>query len=882
MADFVAVIRRAVDGLANNTPEMRVRVYEKARSAVQRQLENMKPRPSDEMLRRQLEKLDAAIAAVEAEHAEALPPEPAAPVPPVAAAAAYAAPEESAEEDLHSEPQPVDEQPVEPAAHDAEADDRLPQDYPEPETVAEPYAPAPDHAYPQDEPTDAVSPASDPFDAQTDGEPLETEPVADVYSPAPSQPSADPFGDEPQAAEAAPQDDGSWSSPEPVYEPVPEPLHEPAYEPVTEQPEEPAVEPAAAPVVDWRAEEAAPAMEPVAHEHREVVYDQASYHEHVDSAPDIGPEETAVETEAVPYGTGPVVEPAADVLADFDQPRSNFARARSEWPDAPSTAPIVSSDPYLDEPAPAAETNDWYLPEATVEADHRLAESQPPADEPAQGASEPDWAMPAEIGMQTAAARDAVEPEDIFSAHFDDEQHATAQARMPAVSDLPDLTAPPARSAEPDFDEDPLGVFLQPTATTAKIAPAPADADDPWNDLEELIGYDRNADGTVAAGGSAAGARDGRADSAELEALMAAPVAKSYRIKPKPKRSYAVILLAVLGLALLGGGGYAIWMNRSALNSLVGNGAGPEASGTATPAANPGATAQTSPTAPATTPAANGGSAPAATPAATPGKPAGPTKFTQRLLADGTEVDQGSGGPQASASGQSVAQLNAPPAEPAAGQPANGAAAQASPPATSPTAPAQTPAEAPALAGQKIFLYEERVGQSTPIAVEGTVSWSLQNESGENGRPEPVVQGRINIPDRGLTALVTFKRNTDASLPASHLVEFVFSLPKDFEGGAIDSVSRISMKSTEQDRGDPLIAVPAKITADFHMVALNDFPDARARNMELLRTRNWMDVPLVYNTGRRALLTMQKGPDGTKAFDEAIREWGALAPQQGQ
>ncbi len=73
MADFVAVIRRAVDGLSNNTPEMRVKVYEKARGAVMRQLENMTPKPSEEMLRRQLDKLESAIVEVEAEYAEALP-----------------------------------------------------------------------------------------------------------------------------------------------------------------------------------------------------------------------------------------------------------------------------------------------------------------------------------------------------------------------------------------------------------------------------------------------------------------------------------------------------------------------------------------------------------------------------------------------------------------------------------------------------------------------------------------------------------------------------------------------------------------------------------------------------------------------------------------
>ncbi|OWK24435.1 hypothetical protein AJ87_22470 [Rhizobium yanglingense] len=82
------------------------------------------------------------------------------------------------------------------------------------------------------------------------------------------------------------------------------------------------------------------------------------------------------------------------------------------------------------------------------------------------------------------------------------------------------------------------------------------------------------------------------------------------------------------------------------------------------------------------------------------------------------------------------------------------------------------------------------------------------------------MQANVTVPERNLSALVTFKRNSDPSLPASHLVEIVFSLPPNFEGGSIDSVQRISMKRTEQDRGDPLIAVPAKITDDFHMIAL--------------------------------------------------------------
>ncbi len=192
--------------------------------------------------------------------------------------------------------------------------------------------------------------------------------------------------------------------------------------------------------------------------------------------------------------------------------------------------------------------------------------------------------------------------------------------------------------------------------------------------------------------------------------------------------------------------------------------------------------------------------------------------------------------------------------------------------------PDQTTTQMPAGA-QKMFLYEERLGQTAPTAIEGGVAWSLKEEAPSEGqRPEPVIQAQISVPDRGLTALMTIKRNADSSLPASHTIEFVFSLPENFEGGSIDSVQRVAMKRTEQDRGDPLIAVPAKITDDFYMIALNDFPEAVTTNLDLLRTRNWIDIPLTYRNGRRALLTLEKGPAGSDAFDKALASWGTARP----
>ncbi len=43
-----------------------------------------------------------------------------------------------------------------------------------------------------------------------------------------------------------------------------------------------------------------------------------------------------------------------------------------------------------------------------------------------------------------------------------------------------------------------------------------------------------------------------------------------------------------------------------------------------------------------------------------------------------------------------------------------------------------------------------------------------------------------------------------------------------------------------------------------------------SRNLELLKERAWFDIPIVYNNGRRAILVVEKGTPGERAFKEAF------------
>ncbi len=244
-------------------------------------------------------------------------------------------------------------------------------------------------------------------------------------------------------------------------------------------------------------------------------------------------------------------------------------------------------------------------------------------------------------------------------------------------------------------------------------------------------------------------------------------------------------------------------------------------------------------------------------------------KFTQRLLPDGREVDEG---PARTASanlteeGKSMAALTD-------YQAASAASGNQQPAA----AATQSGTDAPGVS-QKMFLYEEIPGQQGTTGEEGTVVWSVVRESpGDALPPEPAIQAEVSVPSKGLNALITIKRNADQSLPASHLIEIVFALTESFNGSGIAQVQSPAMKQNEQDRGDTLISVPAKITDSFFMIALNDYVEAAELNVRLLEERNWIDIPIAYGNGQRAVMALEKGATGAQVFDQVVRAWKARA-----
>ncbi|MEE9313400.1 MAG: hypothetical protein V3V02_02015 [Rhizobiaceae bacterium] len=203
-------------------------------------------------------------------------------------------------------------------------------------------------------------------------------------------------------------------------------------------------------------------------------------------------------------------------------------------------------------------------------------------------------------------------------------------------------------------------------------------------------------------------------------------------------------------------------------------------------------------------------------------------------------------------------------------------------PVVVPTTPApETPATNPqpgALpVAQNAILYEKGGTAAENSIDTGRVVWSIVQEEPAAGLPkEPAIRGRVEIPSRKMILIMTIKRNGDKSLPASHLIELVFAVPDDFSGGSVGQINRFVFKESEQGRGEGLVAVPARIAEGIFLVALNNLDSAIKKNETLMLTRDWIDIPMQYRTGRRALITIEKGLPGERVFKEALEAWEKL------
>ena len=83
------------------------------------------------------------------------------------------------------------------------------------------------------------------------------------------------------------------------------------------------------------------------------------------------------------------------------------------------------------------------------------------------------------------------------------------------------------------------------------------------------------------------------------------------------------------------------------------------------------------------------------------------------------------------------------------------------------------------------MLYDEDPSDPKGKQYVGSVIWRTEPiKATGNQKADIAVRADIEIPDRKFKMTMSFRRNTDTSLPASHTAELTFILPQDFPAAA--------------------------------------------------------------------------------------------------
>jgi hypothetical protein len=176
---------------------------------------------------------------------------------------------------------------------------------------------------------------------------------------------------------------------------------------------------------------------------------------------------------------------------------------------------------------------------------------------------------------------------------------------------------------------------------------------------------------------------------------------------------------------------------------------------------------------------------------------------------------------------------------------------------------------------QRAILYiEVPEAPQQPRALQGRVFWRLDSDTVGQGRPvETIVRATIEVPEAGLSLDFTIRRNTDPAFPASHIIGMRFTTTGETATDSIREVGVPQFKTEEGERGAPLSAISSALGENLFVAALSNVQIEADRNLDLMRNRPWIDLPVRFASGRRGIITFEKGISGAQTIGDALNRW---------
>ncbi|WP_108397889.1 hypothetical protein [Devosia submarina] len=564
------------------------------------------------------------------------------------------------------------------------------------------------------------------------------------------------------------------------------------------------------------------------------------------------------------FAVKPPTSPSETLKAPLIPPVTASAEPAPQETEAVAPAELPQADAPAPEPAPAQAEKVVSIEDIIAQAAEASGTSVVAVDEPVQAPPEPIIGPKTELRGPISVVKSG--PTSLIAAK---PRSADAPANVPAFEPRRDLLQPAVgRNQAVARQQDVVPLILPGTqpAETALSTVREVELESPQPDPSEaesvieraIETLDREARGETSEPTESAHEAATRMFAAPKAPIPAEPDASVVAAAPTAPRSGAgvTIFLIVFAVLLLGAGGAGFWAWREGyinLDQMFGQ-AEPV---TETAAVSPSTTPTLDPAQPEDSVPVDGPGNTATAPEPTPASTLESLQTEERLAPTPQPAPPGavpSVLPDISASSDPKGEERLPGGD--------AALVDAADPAAS--------VDPAVLAGSQSLLLEASAdGRTGAVPFSGTIEWT----KGEDELGLPTIVGDASIPARNLGVQVTIRKNSDPSLPASHLMEVDFDVSDTFIGGTIANLPGVLLKDEELVPGTPLVGASARVVGNSFLFALSASPNDLATNADLLGSRKWMDLAVVYGTGRNAIITLEKDEEAQTMFDEVFTAW---------
>ena len=173
---------------------------------------------------------------------------------------------------------------------------------------------------------------------------------------------------------------------------------------------------------------------------------------------------------------------------------------------------------------------------------------------------------------------------------------------------------------------------------------------------------------------------------------------------------------------------------------------------------------------------------------------------------------------------------------------------------------------------QKAAFMVSAPGEPNNVKIfEGRVTWEEKFPNSVETHL-PIIIANVSIPSAGLMITASFEKNPrfDKDPTIQSHFQFINSSKNDF--GSVTKLRIIQMRGNDEGKGSDLSGTVYGTSSHDFQMDLNAGA-ANDSDLNLIATRNWLDIPVLLSSGVVGKLTFEKGAIGHQIFSDSLGKW---------